>query len=78
MTKFIDSFDFEIEELTKYIDFEDLEIISKDLTPGEIKEREAIDNKYKELLEKLKTIYKLGQVLTFLPVCFYYLVYFVY
>lgn len=55
MTKFIDSFDFEIEELTKYIDFEDLEIISKDLTPGEIKEREAIDNKYKELLEKLKT-----------------------
>ena len=53
MTKFIDIVD--IEELTKYMDFEDLNNILEDLTPGEIKEKEAIDNKYKELFEKLKT-----------------------
>lgn len=37
------------------MDFEDLNNILEDLTPGEIKEKEAIDNKYKELFEKLKT-----------------------
>lgn len=37
------------------MDFEDLNNILEDLTPGEIKEKETIDNKYKELFEKLKT-----------------------